>query len=50
MGGNGAEVFTRHGKGVPRKSFSEEVTSDQRVNIKKRKSYDKILAKSITMK
>lgn len=46
----GQRVFTRRGKGVLRKSFSEEVTSDQGVNIKKRKSYDKILAKNITVR
>lgn len=40
------EVGTEHG----RASLSEEVTSDLRVNIKKEKSYDKILAKNISVK
>lgn len=40
----------RHGKRMLRKSLSEDVTSDPRVNIKKEKSYDKILAKNIPVK
>lgn len=46
----GQRVVRRHGKGVLRKSFSADVISDQGVNIKKRKSYDKILAKNLTVK
>ena len=39
-----------HRKRMLRKSLSEDVTSDPKVNIKKEKSYDKILAKNILVK
>lgn len=37
-------------KDAVRKSLSEEVISDPRVNMKKEKSYDKILVKNIPVK
>ena len=45
MGGNGGGGWYGAWK-----SLSEEVTSDPRVNIKKEKSYDEILAKNIPVK
>lgn len=44
------EVGLGHGGRVPRKSLSEEATSDPGVNIKTGKSYDKILANNIPVR